>query len=372
MNTRTLLSLCLLFAALVASSSDATAQAVPNYDLIFSTYGQAKNALHRNNAYNRINKNDARAVADNLLGYQNADGGWPKNIDWLDATAPILVLKNIEPELKVSTLENKNVCPQVEYLSATYNLTLDRKYKEAALRGIEYILATQMENGGWRGNDVDAIAFNDNMIGNLLRFLHKVAECDAPYRWVSKKVRTRAKAAFEKALDLTLRCQVRSADGKLTGWGLQHDNNSLKPVQGRSYELPGVVSNETSSIAIALMNIDNPSEEVSNAIKGAMEWLESSAIKGIRIENVPLSDSLATLFKRANDRIVVEDPSAARIWARFYDIDTNKPFFSNRKSEKLSELKQVDIERRAGYGWYGYWPEAAFTAYDVWKARYAK
>ena len=48
-----------------------------------------EDGIHHWNLYSRIRSGerfdtiDIVGIADNLLAYQNEDGGWPKNIDWL-------------------------------------------------------------------------------------------------------------------------------------------------------------------------------------------------------------------------------------------------------------------------------------------------
>ena len=47
------------------------------------------------------------------------------------------------------------------------------------------------------------------------------------------------------------------------------------------------------------------------------------------------------------------DTDGERIWARFYEIGTNRPFFCNRDGVKVYSLAEVKLERRTGYSWYG-------------------
>ena len=41
------------------------------------------NLEHKERNYKRLEPTQYREIANNLLAYQNTDGGWPKNIDWL-------------------------------------------------------------------------------------------------------------------------------------------------------------------------------------------------------------------------------------------------------------------------------------------------
>ena len=65
--------------------------------------------------------------------------------------------------------------------------------------------------------------------------------------------------------------------------------------------------------------------------------------------------------------------ATSTIWARFYEIGTNRPFFSGRDSEKKYDVKEIEVERRTGYAWYGNWPEKLLkTEYPEWAKKNLK
>ena len=70
------------------------------------------------------------------------------------------------------------------------------------------------------------------------------------------------------------------------------------------------------------------------------------------------------------DRVVVADPSAPPLWARFYTIGTNKPFFSDRDGIAKDSLAEIGYERRNGYAWYTNSPAALLAEdYPAWRRR---
>jgi PelA/Pel-15E family pectate lyase len=71
------------------------------------------------------------------------------------------------------------------------------------------------------------------------------------------------------------------------------------------------------------------------------------------------------------DRVVVEDPKAPPIWARFYELGTNRPFFCNRDGKPVHSLAEVERERRTGYGWYTYEPAKVLQRYPLWQKTWA-
>jgi PelA/Pel-15E family pectate lyase len=66
------------------------------------------------------------------------------------------------------------------------------------------------------------------------------------------------------------------------------------------------------------------------------------------------------------DRELVARPGAGPLWARFYEIGTNRPIFSNRDSVVRYEWRELGEERRHGYAWYTDKPAALLDRYEAW------
>lgn len=349
--------------------------------LLTTSYGQEPPSLkyfhdginhwqmkHPEGSYPRWSENDFIEIADNMVAYQNEDGGWMKNIDYLSKLNPDSVIAALAPKHRRSTIDNRNIIPQVTYLADVYTRTGNEKYRRSAERGIDYILDTQKENGGWRGWDADAITFNDDVTTNVMQFLCDVVQGDPLFKWLSRDCINRIAAAYHKGIDVILRCQV-TQNGVKTIWAQQHDNETYKPVKARSYELPGLSAPESSQILLMLMSIDNPSQEVKEAITCGVKWLWNNRIEGIKVEKVVIGTDSVT-GRNIYDRVVIEDPSSRRpIWARYYDLETNQPFFCRRSGEKVWRMADVEYERRIGYAWYGRQPLKVLKEYPDWAER---
>src|SRR5262249_53308077 len=150
-----------------------------------------------------------------------------------------------------------------------------------------------------------------------------------------------------------LKLQVR-VKGKLTVWAGQYDPETLAPTNARTFELPSLVSDESTGVVRYLMAIDQPPPAVIEAIEAAVHWFERSKIPCMRVETVAADSVRFKYHTSKDDRRVVLDPSAPPMWARFYDIATNRPFMANRNGKKVYRLSDVERERRTGYRWYGY------------------
>jgi PelA/Pel-15E family pectate lyase len=143
----------------------------------------------------------------------------------------------------------------------------------------------------------------------------------------------------------------------------------LRPAWARAYEPPSICNRESAPVVLFLMSIDKPGPEIIKSVQAAVKWFEDSKILGIRVEefNAPQIDTGLRILK--TDHRVVEDKSAPPIWARFYELGTHKPLFSNRKSELLYSMAEVDRERRA-YGWYTDQPQRVLDQFPAWRKKW--
>lgn len=326
------------------------------------------NLEHKERNYHRYSPEEFEKIADNLIAYQNKDGGWMKNIDWLAAINTDSVTNTLSERYKQSTLDNRNIFPQVRYLAEVYTLTGNKKYRNAAIKGLNYMLLTQKTNGGWRGWDVDAITFNDDVSIGPLTIFRDILEGDPEWKWINNQLKKKVARAYNYGIACILRCQVVQ-NGEKTAWAQQHDNETFLPVGARTYELPGLTANESCDVILFLMSIKKPSAEIIDAVNKAVEWLEEVKISGIRVERINLSEDQIINHEYPYDNVVVKDTQARPIWARFYEVEDNTPFMATRQGEKVWKLADVNAERRTGYAWYGYWPEKVLMVYDEWKNR---
>ena len=144
-------------------------------------------------------------------------------------------------------------------------------------------MKTQKKNGGWRGWDVDAITFNDEVTTGVLRLFLHINEGDLNFSWLDDTMRKRICQAFNKGIDMILRAQYVQ-NGVKTVWGQQHDNNTLLPTNARTFELASLTAGESCDVVRLLMEISHPSDEVVESVKAAMAWFERVAITAWKVE----------------------------------------------------------------------------------------
>jgi len=309
---------------------------------------------------------DARSIADNVLRYQSPHGAWPKNTDLASPPASEDALAAAHGGPEANTIDNDATTMPIRFLARMTEATGDARYRAAAERGLDYLLAAQYANGGWpqyyplREGYYSHITFNDNAMINVMEVLRDVRDRVAPFAFVDEGRRARAAAAVERGVGIVLRTQVRQ-DGRLTAWCAQHDEKTLEPAWARNYEPPTLSGSETVGIVRYLMSIERPSPDVVASIEGAVGWLGRVAIAGLRLEEF-------TNTAGARDRRVVPDPAAPPLWARFYDLRTNRPVFTGRDRVIRHALHEVEHERRIGYAYYGTWPARLLEEHPRWRA----
>ncbi len=314
---------------------------------------------------------DDLKIAENVLLYQRATGGWPKNYD---REQPLTEARRIDllndKSKNDSTIDNGATHTEIRLMANASAKSREQRFKQAALRGIQYLLDGQYDNGGWpqrfpgpRGYS-RYITFNDNAMIGVMNLLRDVADGSEVFAFVPDAMRLQCGQAVQRGIDCILKCQVK-VDGKPTAWCAQHDQVSFEPQKARSYELAALSGSESVGIVRFLMHIDDPSDEVIRAIEGAVSWFEQSKLNGIRL--VRVEDAAAP---KGFDQVVVEDPQAAPMWARFYDIRTNQPIFCSRDGIPQPTLAGISYERRNGYSWLGYYPQQLLKRdLPAWKHR---
>jgi PelA/Pel-15E family pectate lyase len=310
---------------------------------------------------------EAKKMADSVLSYQSPRGAWPKNID--TATQPY---KGAKENLD-GTFDNGATTFELRFLArmATANVG-DERYKLAFNKGLDHILEAQYPNGGWPqfyppGSSYHRyITFNDGAMARLMFFVRDVARDDKLFGFVDADRRGKCKAAWDKGVDCILKCQVKQ-EGKPTVWCAQHDEKDFSPQPARTFEPLALSGSESVGLVHVLMSVENPSPQVVAAIEGARGYFEKVKITGIKVEDRPQEGT-----PRGYERFVVEDPSAPPMWARFYEMGTNKPVYSDRDGVVKYKLSDIGIERRTGYKWLGTWPKAFLEIeYAEWKTAVA-
>ena len=320
---------------------------------------------------------EAVRIADNVLMYQHESGGWPKNLDMASRLSEKEKerikeeKKSEDSSLNEITIDNGATVAQIRYLVKVYAATEQDRFKEGVLKGLDYLLEAQYDNGGWpqfyplRDGYYENITYNDGAMIRVMDTLRNVAKGESLYSFVDEARRQQAADAINRGLRVILDTQVE-VDGELTVWCAQYDPVTLRPAKARSYELISLSGSESVGIVNYLMEIDNPSPEVITAVKSAVAWFDKVKITDVRIVDVDRPE-----LSEGYDQVIGFDPTGeSLLWARFYEIGTNYPMFVDREGTVHAAFSELPYERRINYLWLGDWAQNLLEKdYPNWLSR---
>jgi PelA/Pel-15E family pectate lyase len=326
----------------------------------------------------RYSETEIEKIADNILLFQKENGGWAKNYDML------AVLTDKQKDTVILNKNKTNTCfdngttwGQLKYLATAYNILKKNEYKNGFIKGVKFILNAQYDNGGFPQFYPDTtgyakhITFNDGAMIGVMRILKKINDKDSIYNIVGDSLYNKVQIAYKKGIDCILKTQINN-NGKITAWCQQHHYKTLMPVKARSYEIPSICNMESAEIVEFLMSIDNPTEQIKQAIENTIKWFNESKLEGFYVKTIKAERTKYRYSTIDTDRIIVKDKNAPPIWARFYDLETYSPVFCNRDGHVVNTFEEIERERRVGYKWFVYEPEEAIKKYKIWKNNLTK
>ncbi|MGL4993114.1 MAG: pectate lyase [Bacteroidales bacterium] len=313
----------------------------------------------------------SKEVASNILFAQTEWGGWPKNIEYAQPMSKEYKI-DLKSEFKSSdhapNIDNGATIQEMTFLAKMFSATNDSIYLKAWNKGFEYLVEAQYDNGGWpqfyplRKGYSRHITYNDNAMINVMDLMYDVMRKSEDFTFATDEQAKIAKLSFDLGVQCLINTQI-VINGVPTVWCAQHDEQTLLPAKARAYELPSLSGAESVGIIRMLMKVKKPSPEVIRSIESAVKWLNDHKINGFSQQWVRGEDGVRR-------RTLVADSQAKPLWARFYDLDTQKPFFCDRDGVKVDSIEKLGLERRNGYSWYTDKPfELLNSVYPKWRAK---
>jgi len=292
-------------------------------------------------------------LAEKMMVYQLPNGGWgkhtsdKKNVDYTKKIDSKLlkIIKATGDDF--ATIDNNATSRELNGLIKAYSNTKNPDYLKSAEKGIHYLLSMQYENGGFPQYYPNTsfyrkqVTYNDNAMVNALTVLYNVAEGKEGFEAVDAELKEKSKIALQKGIACVLKTQVLQ-NGKLSIWADQYDENTLQPEKARAFEPVSLATGESVTIVKFLM-MQPVNSEIEQSIKSAIQWFRENKIEGYAYSVSKDSGStIRTLSKK----------EGSAVWARFYDISTNKPVFGDRDGSVKFNYEEISEERRMGYSWY--------------------
>ena len=323
---------------------------------------------------------EARRIADIAVSFQTPAGGWGKNLNFTKhprAPGESFVADNgsmflapgdndAEPDANwsyVGTFDNDATVTQLRFLAkviASAGTNDVSAWRKSFLRGLDYVFAAQYPNGGWpqvwplQGGYHDGITYNDDAMLNVLKLLHDVADGQNEFAFVPAATRAQAAASLQRGMDCLLATQV-VVDGRRTVWCQQNDALTLQPASARNYEMPALTSSESATIVLFLMELPDPNTNVIAAVRAAVAWFDKTKLNGVAFKSTG-----------GDGRHLVSAPGAGPIWARYYQIGTDRPIFGDRDKTIHDTVDEISKERRKGYSWFKDTPKRVLEHYLRW------
>lgn len=310
-------------------------------------------------------------LAEKIVLYQLPVGGWGKQLnDKSVVNYNMPVDKNLLRKIKATgddhaTIDNNATSREINILIKAYAATKNPEYLKSAEKGIHYLLLMQYDNGGFpqyypnTGLYRKQVTYNDNAMINALTVLYNVAEGKNDFDAVDSKLREKSKAALQKGIECILKTQVLQK-GSPSIWADQYNEITLQPDKARAFEPISLATGESVGIIRFLM-MQPATPEIQKSINAAIEWFKSNKMEGYSYHVGQQNGKTV--------RILAEDKNSV-IWARFYDLHTNKPLFGDRDGSVKYNYNDVSEERRNGYSWFGDSPQKLIDKeYPKWKLK---
>lgn len=248
---------------------------------------------------------------------------------------------------ELGNFDDDAIAAEMRFLAEAYTQVNDPALKAAIKQSVErcmeFIFKAQYEHGGWpqvypkRYNTTysNNVTLNDNAMIRTMVLLSDMLANIAPFDsdLLSEETKNKIYPSLAAAVQYLLKAQIKNND-TLTIWASQYDPQTYAPASARSYELASKSGKESVGVLSYLMNWPEQSEEVVAAVRAGVTWYENNKIKDM-------------VLKKG----VFTEKSGEELWYRFYEVDSNVPFFCGRDGVKKYDLAEVEAERRKGYSW---------------------
>lgn len=177
----------------LASAKLATSAPAPNSSVMFDVSGRKADDPW-------FASDEASTLAISVRSYQTPAGGWSKAVNYSKGPRKPGVHWTSQKTPSwhyCGSLDNRATTEQIRFLAAHYSATKDIACRDAARRGIEWLLMAQYPSGGWpqvypiEPGYHEAITLNDNAMVHALQVLMAVSKGDAPYTFTDASLRQR-------------------------------------------------------------------------------------------------------------------------------------------------------------------------------------
>jgi len=297
----------------------------------------------------------AQAAALALVRGQLESGGWaylvefePKSRgEWAYRTNTSAARANPARRKNTTTFDDDNTQSALRFLTAFVSTATNRSspeikaIREALNYGLTKMIEAQYPNGAWpqrydgmphdprkfpvrparvpkdwsrtwpRGDYGAYYTLNDRAQQDCIRTMLEAFEYLGDNKY---------SAAAKKGGDFLILARLPEPQ---PAWAQQY-NFDMEPAWARAFEPPAVCSSESADAMRMLVDLflESGDEKFLEPIPPFVAWLERSQI-------------------------------ATNRWARYYELDTNKPIYGDRDGKIHYTVGEISAERQRGYAWEG-------------------
>jgi PelA/Pel-15E family pectate lyase len=310
----------------------------------------------------------AKAAADALALGQLESGGWdylvefdPKLSQAWYRRSDVSKISAAEAAKRknISTFDDDNTQSALRLLLAVAEASKgsmeprDVRIREARDYGLAKLMAAQLPNGGWpqrwngvpadpKTHPVKAASFpkewsrthqKENYYGHYTLNDNTHRDCVMTLLDAAKRLgKPEFRAAALRGGEFLIAAQLPEPQ---SGWAQQY-NPQMEPAWARAFEPPSVCSNEGAGAMHLLVDlyVETGDEKFLAPLPRAIAWYRRSEI-------------------------------APGVWARMYELGTNKPIYGDRDGKYYYSVAELSAERQTGYSWKGsYGVPAAIAFYE--------
>ena len=269
--------------------------------------------------------NIAVSAGQALSCAQRHGGGWSSVARLIPPCGAPRHADGVDDRKRPMTLDDRATPSAIDFLM-DIDTTMRKKGEpspewlmSAIDQALNSLINAQAESGGWPqtfpprpGSDYSShLTFNDGAIPSAIRTL-----LGAFRRYGNDRYLDAARRGGEFIL------ATQGPVGQ-AGWAQQYGAD-LKPAAARAFEPVGFSSRETGDVMHILLDLfkSTGDERYLKAVRDARSWLEQSTIR-------------------------------PNVWARLYEIGTNRPIYGDRDGSIHYALSEISLERQKGYEWEG-------------------
>lgn len=274
----------------------------------------------------------ARDAGMALAWGQRTHGGWDHRVDVAHLTPGATKVERKEGHC---AFDDDITQSAISFLMQLDD-TLDEPWLTESIElALDFMIEAQFPNGAWpqwyplRGGYHDYYTYNDNAINDCIAVMFEAYDRYHEPAYL---------ACARRGADFIIASQLPAPQA---GWAQQYSHD-MKPAWARAFEPPGVCSAATSRNIRTLVDayVRTGDEKYLGPIPAAIDWLMRSRLP---------ADAISP------DEVRQNADGGTGIWARLYEVGTNRPVYGDRENPQkmIYDVRDVSERELKSYGWQG-------------------